>query len=70
MENTNETLNQDENSALHKTNVSRSPIYGLFRFDDDSYVGYWTKKENAEKVLEEEYNSSWYVDEMVCQDCD
>lgn len=50
--------------------VSRSPIYGIFRFDNKGYVGYWTNYEAGKKVFEEEYdNGEWYYDEMVCQDC-
>ena len=50
--------------------VSRSPIYGIFRFDDKGYVGYWTDYETGKKVFDEEYdNGEWYYDEMVCQDC-
>lgn len=54
-----------------KLPVSRSPIFGIFRYDDKGYCGYFLSEESAQKVLDEEYNSDeWYVDEMVCQDCD
>jgi hypothetical protein len=50
--------------------VSRSPLFGIFSFAGDRYVGYWLNREEAEKVLQSEYNETeWYVDEMVCQDC-
>lgn len=63
---------QTPTSSQHdaKLLVSRSPIYGIFRFDDKGYVGYWTDYEAGKKVFEEEYdNGEWYYDEMVCQDC-
>ena len=66
-----ETLNNQETAQLNIGAVSRSPIFGIFRYDDKGYCGYFLSEESAQKVLDEEYNSDeWYVDEMVCQDCD
>lgn len=60
--------NKSENEAKQ---VSRcSPIYGIFRYDNKGYVGYWTDYDLGKKVYDEDYdNGEWYYDEMVCQDC-
>jgi len=69
--NTDKSLLEAESQPSCLGDVSRSPIFGIFRYDDKGYCGYFLSEESAQKVLDEEYNSDeWYVDEMVCQDCD
>ncbi len=64
------TLSKNAYEKLRQHFVGRSPIFGIFRYDDKGYCGYFLSEESAQKVLDEEYNSDeWYVDEMVCQDC-
>lgn len=59
-----------EKALLQQTPVSRSPLFGIFSFAGERYVGYWSSYEAAEQVMHDEYNDDeWYVDELVCQDC-
>ena len=56
LENTNETLNQTNNSALHKTDVSRS-------FPDNVEIWKWWKTQNFQKEQsEQEYTMIYEID--------
>jgi hypothetical protein len=41
-------------------------LFGIFRYDNKGFVGYFTSRDVAREVFDAEYNNGeWYVDEMV-----
>lgn len=46
-------------------NVKSMPsAYGIFSYDTGNVYGYYRTKEDAESILTEQCDETWYVDEL------